>query len=275
MRHGMAAALTLGTLAALTAAAASACGGGADQTTSGGGFFRQYEYEEEVYVSLDGTATVYVNASLAALNALRGTSFATAPNAPLDREAVRAFFSTPVTRVNGQISASRRSNRRFIRVKLDVDDIRRLGEAAPFAWSKYEFKRDGDLYRYRQAIGPVENVESVENVENVGSVGNPAGKIAAGAGWNGRETVAFRLHLPSEIRYHNNGRLTRGNILTWEQPLADRLRGAPIALDARMDPESILYRTLWLFGWSFLAVAITFGLVIWWVRGRAPAERIA
>ena len=62
---------------------------------SGGGFFRQYQYEEEVYLSLDGTATVYVNASLAALNALRGTSFATAPNAPLDREAVRAFFSTP------------------------------------------------------------------------------------------------------------------------------------------------------------------------------------
>ena len=75
MRHGMAAALTLGILAVLTAAAASACGGAADRTTSGGGLFRQYEYEEEVYVSLDGTATVYVNASLAALNALRGASF--------------------------------------------------------------------------------------------------------------------------------------------------------------------------------------------------------
>jgi hypothetical protein len=281
MRHGMAAALALWTLAVLTAAAASGCGGAADRTTSGGGLFRQYEYEEEVYVSLDGTATVYVNASLAALNALRGTSFATAPNAPLDREAVRAFFSTPVTRVNGQISASRRSNRRFIHVKLDVDDIRRLGEAAPFAWSKYEFKRDGDLYLYRQAIGPgknvknVEDLENVENVKNSGNVRNLDGDAAARAGWNGRETVAFRLHLPSEIRYHNNGRRTRGNILTWEQPLADRLRGTPIALDARMDPESILYRTLWLFGWTFLAVAITFGLVIWWVRGRAPAERIA
>ena len=70
---------------------AAACGGG-DGDSGGGGFFRQYQYEEEVYLSLDGTATVYVNASLPALNALRGTSFATAPNAPLDREAVRAFF---------------------------------------------------------------------------------------------------------------------------------------------------------------------------------------
>ena len=35
-----------------------ACGG----ATS---IFRQYEYEEEMYLSLDGTATVYVNSSLA------------------------------------------------------------------------------------------------------------------------------------------------------------------------------------------------------------------
>lgn len=244
-------------LAALAAIMATACGGGSGGIAAGGGLFRQYEYEEEVYLSLDGTATVYVNASLASLNALRGTSFVTAPNAPLDRDRVRAFFSTPVTHVNGQISASRRSNRRFIHVKLDVDDINRLGEAAPFAWSKYELKRDGDLYVYRQAIGPA------------------AGKEPGNTGWNGREIVAFRLHLPSKIRYHNSARESRGNILMWEQTLADRLSGTPLALDARMDPQSILYRTLWLFGWTFLAVAITFVFVIWWVLQRAPAERIA
>jgi hypothetical protein len=253
----MAAALALGALAVLTAATAAACGGGADRTTSGGGFFRQYEYEEEVYLSLDGTATMYVNASLASLNVLRGTSFATAPNAPLDRDEVRAFFSTPVTRVNGQVSASRRSNRRFIHVKLDVEDVRRLGEAAPFAWSKYEFKRDGDLYVYRQSIGPA------------------AGRGAGDPGWTGQEIVAFRLHLPSEVRYHNSRRKIRGNILDWEQPLADRVRGTPLVLDARMDPQSILYRTLWLFGWTFVAVAISFVVVIWWVRRQAPAEKRA
>ena len=247
----------LAALAVMTAAAAPACGDRGEGTISGGGVFRQYEYEEEVYLSLDGSATVYVNASLPALNALRGTSFATAPNAPLDREAVRDFFSTPVTRVNGQISASRRSNRRFVHVKLDVDDIRRLTEAAPFAWSKYEFRSDGDLFVYRQAIG------------------SSAGKDVGNVGWTGREVVAFRLHLPSKIRYHNSRRETRGNILTWEQPLVDRAGGSPLALDARMDPESILYRTLWLFGLTAVAVAISFVFVIWWVRGRAPAERTA
>ena len=186
-----------------------------------------------------------------------GVGGSPAPNAPLDREAVRAFFSTPVTRVSGPISASRRSNRRFVRVKLEVDDIRRLGEAAPFAWSAYEFKRDGDLYVYRQAIGPA------------------AGREAGKAGWTGQEIVAFRLHLPSKIRYHNTRHEIRGNILDWEQPLAERVRGTPLVLDARMDPQSILYRTLWLFGWTFVAVAISFVLIIWWVRRQAPAEKRA
>ena len=144
-------------------------------------------------------------------------------------------------------------------MKLDVDDIRRLGEAAPFAWSTYEFKRDGDLYVYRQTIGPA------------------AGQEVGDVGWTGREIVAFRLHLPSRIRYHNETQRgpQRGNILDWEQPLADRRRGTQLFLEARMDPQSILYRTLFLFGWTFVAVSISFVLIIWWVRRQAPAEKQA
>ena len=66
----------------------------------------------------------------------------------------------------------------------------------------------------------------------------------------------------------------RGNILVWEQPLSERLRSQPVVsdvtagvgvLDARMDAQSILYTTLWLFGVTFVAVVIVFGGVIWWV----------
>jgi hypothetical protein len=222
----------------------------------GSGLFRQYEYEEEVYLSLDGTATVYVNSSLAALNALRGTSFNTTPAARFDRDAIYAYFSSDNTHV-ARVGQSRRNNRRFAHVRLDVRDIRRLGEAAPFAWSAYEFKRDGDLFVYRQTVGRA----AVKDVGNVG--------------WNGRELVAFRLHLPSKIRYHNTREVGRGNILMWEQPLADRLHSVPLSLDARMDARSILYRTLLLFAVTFLAVAATFGLILWWVMrrgGKPPAE---
>ena len=43
-------------------------------------------------------------------------------------------------------------------------------------------------------------------------------------------------------------------------------------LEARMETQSILFRTLWLFGLTFVAVAITFALLIWWVlrRGARP-----
>ena len=211
---------------ALAAVLTAACGGEDGKGTSGAGLFRQYEYEEEVYLSLDGTATVYVNASLAALNALRGTSFATAPNAPLDRDGLRAYFSTPTTHLRGQLNGSRRGNRRFVHVKLDVDDVRELSKAAPFAWSEYEFKRDGELFKYQQAVGA------------------GAGKDGGDVGWTGRELVAFRLHLPSLIRYQNNGHgVDRGNIVVWGQSLEQRLRGVPLLLDARMD-RFILYRTL-------------------------------
>jgi hypothetical protein len=245
-------------LCALCVLFASAC-------SSATGLFKQYEYEEEVYLALDGTATIYVNSSLAALNALRGTSFDLSPDARVDTAAIRAYYSSPNTHVI-RVSQSRRSNRRFVHIRLDVDDIRTLGDVPPFAWSKYSFTRDDDGYTYLQTIGAA------------------AGKDIGNVGWNGREIVAFRLHLPSKIRYHNTRReVGRGNILVWEQPLADRLRGVPVVygengavgpLDARMDAQSILYTTLWLFGLTFVAVAVVFGGVIWVVMRKGTSAAL-
>jgi hypothetical protein len=122
----------------------------------------------------------------------------------------------------------------------------------PFGWSRYSFARDDGLYVYRQTVG------------------GAAGKDVGAVGWNGNELVSFRLHLPSRVVYQNTAAPERGNILVWEQPLADRLRSAPLEMETRMETQSILYRTLWLFGVTFVAVAITFALIIWWVLRRRP-----
>jgi hypothetical protein len=226
---------------------------------SGGGLFTAYEYEEDLYLSLDGTATLYVNTSIPALNALRGTSFDTDFRIPPSRDAIRDLYSSANTHVT-RLTLSRRSNRRFVHVRLDVDDVTKLPESAPFAWSTYTFVRDGELFNYRQVVGA--------------SANKPVGDV----GWDGDEIVAFRMHLPSKIAYHNAGpgNPRRGNILVWEQPLSDRLRGAPLTLDARMETQSILYRTLALFGATFVAVALMFALLLWWVlrRGRKPAAQV-
>ena len=190
-----------------------------------------------------------VNSSILALDVLRGAAFNPDPQARVDSEAVRRYYTSPVARV-ASITETYRSGRRFVHIRLDVDDITRLGESLPFAWSRYDLRRTDSQYLYTQAIGAA------------------AGKPAAGAGWDGREIVAFRLHLPSKIDSHNAGaaNFRRGNILVWEQKLTDRMEGVPILIDARMQTQSILYTTLSLFGITCVAVALLFAVVIAVVR---------
>lgn len=236
---------TIALLVALSLSAASC----------GGDLFRQYEYEEEMYLALDGSATVYVNASVPALNALRGSSFDPDPAADIDREAVRAFFTTAVTRVTRRPGLSRRNNRRYLHVRLDVDHVSQLTQAKPFSWSTYAFSQDGNVYIYKQSVGAPSAAKSLTK-------------------WDGNELVAFRVHEPSTIVGHNagSGNPKRGNILVWEQSLADRLRGEPLLLEARIESQSILSRTLLVFGATIVAVAISFALVLWWVISRKPSH---
>src|SRR5215467_10760299 len=219
-------------------------------------FFRQYEYEEGVYLSLDGSATVYVNSSVAALDVLRGAAFDTSTNATIDRDAVRAWFTTPVTTVTRRPTLSRRGGRRFAHVRLDVDDVKTLSQAPPLAWSTYTFAKDGDVFAYKQVVGQ--------------PVGKPVGEV----GWTGDEIVAFRLHLPSDVVDTNASAENhkRGNILVWEQSLRDRLSGQPLTLEARIGSESILTRTLLLFGGTAVAVIMSFGFVLWLVMRRGPGR---
>jgi hypothetical protein len=214
-------------------------------------FSRKYEYDEDVFLELDGSATVYVNASVAALVALRGVDLDVDPRARLDRNAVRALFESPVTRVMS-VTTSRRDNRRYVHLRLEIDDVRRLGDAAPFAWSRYGFDRRDDVVVFTQAIGA--------------SAGRDVGQV----GWRGDELVAFRLHLPSRVPFHNapSREIERGNIIVWEQPLASRIKGEPVNIEVHMEPESILASTLMLFGLTIALAAATFALAIWWVTRR-------
>src|SRR6266511_1413958 len=121
---------------------------------AGRGVFKpEYEYEEELYLALDGSATLNVNASVASLVALRGFTLDPNPRARLDRAAVRALFEGPGAAVS-KVSLSRRDGRRFVHVSIDVDDVRKLATLAPFAWSAYRFGRQGDVMEFRQVVGP-------------------------------------------------------------------------------------------------------------------------
>lgn len=215
----------------------------------GSALSRKYEYEEEIFLALDGSASVYVNAAVPALVALRGATLPVDPGARLDRQVVRDFYETPVSHVSS-VTTSRRDGRRYVHLRIDVADITRLSEATPFAWSSYRFDQRDAEFEYSQTV-------AAATAQEVGNVG-----------WGGGELVAFRLHLPSKVTFHNSPSRTieRGNIIVWEQPLADRLKSAPMGIQVRMETESILFRTLALFGAMMVAVAFTFAAAIWFVK---------
>ena len=117
-----------------------------------------------------------------------------------------------------------------------MSDVRALPKAAPFSWARYELREDGEQVVFRETLS------------------KPAAPpdALAKAGLTGNEIVAFRLHLPARIRFHNSHYLdrpdsrpaARGNILTWEQRLGQRLEGKPIAY---AETER---RTSWKCGWT-------------------------
>ena len=215
---------------------------------------KQYEYEEELFLGLDGSATLNVNASVPALVALRGVDLNPSPRARFERDRIRAFYDSPGVTVTA-LSSSRRYGRRFVHVSMDVADVRALQRVAPFAWSTYRFGREGDSFEFKQVVGAATS-------------GKPPGEV----GWDGSELVAFRVHLPSKIAYHNapSHRVERGNIVEWEQTLAERMQGTPVDIDVQIETQSILARTLLLFATTIVAAFATLGVILWLVarKGR-------
>jgi hypothetical protein len=255
--------LTAGLLAVFLVAAAG-CRGGL--------LGKQYEYEEDLTLDIDGSAVLVVNSSLAALAALRGLPVPTDSAERLDRDQIRTLFESPVSDVTRVSRPWSRKGRRFVQVRVEIPDIRKLSAAAPFAWSTYEFgpaENAQGKHVYKQTVGP--------SALQPGALKN--------YGWDGSEIVAFRLHLPSKILFQNardidtneTAQASRGNIVAWEQHLADRLEGRPIEIHVEMESQSILYRTLWLFGAAFLAAVIVLASLIWWTmrRGRDQDEPAA
>jgi hypothetical protein len=237
----------------LAIAVAAACGGL---------FGKRYEYEEDLTIYLDGSAALTVNASIPALVALRGLDLDVSESR-VDRDRIRAAYESPVTEVTRVSRPWRRDGRRFVQIRVKTPDIRRLSEAAPFAWSRYQLTNASGEHTYRQTVGA--------SAFKPGTLTN--------VGWKGFELVAFRLHLPSRIIEHNSrdvdtnetSGVQRGNIVAWEQHLADRLDGKPVTIAVRISSQSILYRTLWVFAGAFAAAVLALGSLVWWaLRKGAP-----
>jgi len=225
---------------------------------------REYEYEEQLYLYPDGSAAVVLNASVPALIALRGLDLDPAPRARIDRGEVRRMVAEPGLEIARVSRPWRRNGRQFLQIRAEIDDVRNLGRTKLFQWSTYALATTPEGAReYRQLVGA------------------PPAAPAPAAGWDGSEIVAFKLHLPSRVLSHNvrvletnePGSTERGNILTWEQRLSERLAGKPVDMQVSMEAGSILYRTLWLFALSFGAAIALLAAIIWMIVRRGRRRR--
>ena len=136
-----------------------------------------------------------------------------------------------------------------------MDDVRRLSKVPPFAWSSYRLDRRDDALEFRQVVGAA------------------AGQAVGDVGWTADEAVRFRVHVPSEIPFHNS----RSGVRARQHPGVGaaagraRLKGSRWRWSSRWSRESILYSTLLLFGGTIVAAALAFAVAIWLIvrKGRA------
>ena len=161
----------------------------------GGLFGRQYEYEEDLYLALDGSATLVVNASVPALVALRGS-----PARPRG-DAARSERHPRRVRVAGADVTANQPAVAAQRPPLRPGAPRRQGHSQ--AESRRRRSR-GRATRSRRRTG----MHVFE--QKVGASALRPGTLQ-NVGWNGSELVAFRLHLPSRIIWHNSRDLETGS----------------------------------------------------------------
>ena len=210
-----------------------------------------YEYEHEFWLRVDGSGSVRVTGRPELWGAFKGLGPAGAPETSL-REAARTLFEASGLRVR-RVALTRRRGRPYLLVAADFADVSKIGGTPAFPDLRISLVRRDD----RLVLG--------------GTWARPPGAPLPGA----LETdglMAIRFHLPSKIRDHKNATLgvERGNIVGWRQEVTAALEGRPLDFGAVLDPRSILWSTVGLFGAAILGalalLALFFTLVV--RRGR-------
>jgi hypothetical protein len=210
-------------------------------------FRKQYEYEEEIYLALDGTATVNVNASVAALDALRGATFDVNPRARLDRGRARVL--------RGPGTRSRASACRDATVAGSCTS-RRLDDDPPAV----------TVRAVRVVAVSTRSRRRGRGVPQV--VGAPAADTVADSDGRERARCLSRPHPePHPVSQLADRRFSAATSRVGAAA-ARSLSGVPLDLQVQMEPQSILYSTLLLFAGTIVAAAATFGVVD--LVGRAP-----
>ncbi len=214
---------------------------------------KDYVYEEEYFLQVDGSGELRVSGSELVFPVLHPRL------KEMSEDALGEYFATPSLSVVS-VQDSTRGEARFYHVRGRFESWNRLCEHGAFAARTCSFVDEGDALALRTVI----RAETVPIAEGTGS-----------------RLIAFRFHIPSALRHHNapDG-IQRGNIVGWERTLEEHLTGAPLSIEARFDHQSVLAMALQVLGLAILLVLLTIGvslLIIYRIGrkqlAREPAEQ--
>ncbi len=205
-----------------------------------------YEYEEEVFLEVDGSGEIRVSGSAAAIEALHelGEAGAASPTN------LAALFDGEGVEIVSALETER-ERRKFVHVEARFRDWEKLCRTPAFR---------GRACRLASREGSLALALSL-----------PSPRQAAPEDLDPLAILALRYHFPSTIQYHNSpSGIERGNILAWKRTFREHFAGRPLDVEVRFDRRTILQTTVSVVGLSLALVlgAIATALVLMVRKGR-------
>lgn len=210
-----------------------------------------YEYEEEVFLGVDGSGRLRVSGSSEILEALYG-----AP--PGELRSMRSQFEGDGFEIDS-VRETERRGRSFVHVQGRFADWNQACELPAF--------RDRECSLGVNDDGVLELRFALPSPQRTVPGGVPSDAI-----------LAIRFHFPSTVRFHNSSAgIERGNIIGWKRTVSDHFRGEALVVHARFERRSVLATTAVVIGAAvgIVLLSVTIALFLIVRRGRKQLAREA
>ena len=204
-----------------------------------------YEYEEEVFLDVDGSGRLRVSGSSEILEVLHDLSEGGNTSSMASR------FEGPGFELDS-VRETERDGRRFIHVQGRFTDWNELCAHPAFA------ERECGL-----------DVTDDDELELTLTLPKPKGSAPEGAPPDA--TLALRFHFPSAVHYHNaHGDIERGNIIGWERTVSEHFDADALVVEARFERRSVLATTAIILGTAVAFVLFSAALALFMIvrKGR-------
>ena len=201
-----------------------------------------YEYEEEVFLEVDGSGRLRVSGSseileaFHALNRLNGADRGSASS-------MTSRFEGPGFELDS-VRETEREGRIFVHVQGRFADWNELCAHPAFADRKCRL-----------------DVTDDDELELYLTLPVPEGDIPEGVSPDA--TIALRFHFPSTVRYYNSrSDIERGNIVGWQRTAAEHFDATELVVEARFERRSVLATTVVILGTAVVVVLFSVALAL-------------